>query len=340
MPAKGETVAVILTTLPNMQTQGTTVTLPCKTMSSRTFPNSFLTGESSTIVTTANQNQTVTTTIQNAQLPTGLNIANLSMAPGQNLRLHNLVQLTNVNGVAQSIAVPISLTMMQGSSSSGITTQAIMGHSGQMIMGIDGSKGMEGQQVMLMDTSGHTLGDGSGNSGNSPFTGAVLMQATPTMTMSGATGSVLQLPMGMHSITNLQQLLAGGTLKTVQGQAGANISILQMSPAQAAHLSKHQTQVGQLQVIRPLPANMSGGHSITTLNPNEMAAALQGQQLGVQIQPAKPNMLGGGNHHQQQQQQMQFVMQQQPIMQQATAQQVQMNQAKKKVVRGGRGKTC
>ncbi|XP_053204726.1 transcription factor SPT20 homolog isoform X2 [Panonychus citri] len=55
----------------------------------------------------------------NTNLPQGINLASLNLAQCSNLRLHNLVSFPNIQGVSQQqIAVPISLTMMQGSGSS------------------------------------------------------------------------------------------------------------------------------------------------------------------------------------------------------------------------------
>ncbi|RWS14581.1 transcription factor SPT20-like protein [Dinothrombium tinctorium] len=91
--------------------------------------------------TTVNATSVTTTT----SLPSGINLANLSLASVQNLRLHNLVSLTNVQGVPQGIALPISLTMMPTTAAAGNAsvslhnqpTTAFMTSSGNMIVGIE-----------------------------------------------------------------------------------------------------------------------------------------------------------------------------------------------------------
>ncbi|RWS26332.1 transcription factor SPT20-like protein [Leptotrombidium deliense] len=109
-------------------------------MNSETLPETIVTStiQHSSVPVTA-----VTTT---TTLPSGINLANLNLASVQNLRLHNLVSLTNVQGVPQGIALPISLAMMPttATTASGTSvpihsqpTTAFMTSSGNMIVGIE-----------------------------------------------------------------------------------------------------------------------------------------------------------------------------------------------------------
>lgn len=256
-------------------------------------------------------------------LPTGVS---LSLAPGQNLRLHNLVQLTNVQGVTQSIAVPISLTMMPGSNSGAISTQAIMTSNGPMIMNLDGHKANEGhqQQVVLVDAAGNHIGDASTGATYAGHTVLMqTMQGTPaTVSMTGGSaGNVYQLPIGVQ---NLAAQLMGGTIKPMSNvPQGANISILQMNSPQTSM----QPQQHQLQMIRPLPSVSVASQPIVP-----QLATQDGLQGCVQIQkmPSAPFAAG---------QQLQYVMQKQ---QQAPIQiqNINNNQGAKRKPSKGKGKTC
>lgn len=278
------------------------------------------------------QHQIITASTQSATLPAGVSLANLQLG-GQNLRLHNLVQLANVQGMTQSIAVPISLTMMPNNNNAGtISTQALVAPQGSMIMSLDGAKMADGQQFMLVDASGNSIGDAS--QANNAFGGAtVLMQAAPG-TMTNAGNNVVQLPIGMH---NIAQLL-GGTFKSVQ-QGGQNIQILQMNPGGLG-------QPQQMQVIRQIPATatVSAAHNIAP----QLATveSVQGQQIGLQIQQGKTIAVTTNNHHHQmtgnqQPQQLQYVIQQkapQTIQLTTTSAPVSQTVAAKRAKLTGKGK--
>jgi hypothetical protein len=202
-------------------------------------------------------------------LPTGVNLSSLGLSRGQNLRLHNLVSLANVQGASnQCIALPISLMMTPNNSAPNNAQQQTI-NSQNVVVGLtnnnlanvvlDNSKDHshqntnQQQNLVLINNIDHT---------NNP---SIAYQPQTSFSIGGL-GSLQ---------SNLQTANLSST-GNLQNNLNANLKMNDDQTGDLNHL--HFTNYSQHQIVSPI-ANLT----------NLTQANQQGQPIAIQI--ATPNSI-------------------------------------------------
>lgn len=183
------------------------------------------------IIQITSSGQTTSTT---NSLPAGVN---LGLARGQNLRLHNLVSLANVQGTNQCIALPISL--MMANPAGGAQTLNTNGNTISLDASKDHPQATAGQQnVVLINSIANNI-DHSGN--QQPVT-----YQPQTVSIGGALGSLncrLATNQGIHH-AGLQPI-QGGLQTSLQTSLQGNHQLQSGGGLHATQLKVNE-QVEQL----------------------------------------------------------------------------------------------
>ena len=199
------------------------------------------------IIQITSSGQTTSTT----SLPTGVN---LGLARGQNLRLHNLVSLANVQGTNQCIALPISLMMAPTNPTGNPQTLNTNGNAIALDTSKDHQQTAGQQNVVLINSIANNL-DHSG--GQQPIT-----YQPQTVSIGGTLGSLncrLATSQGIHH-TGLQPIQTANLQTSLQGNhqlQSAGLHATQLKANESDQLDgglkhHHYTTYNQHPIVSPM----------------------------------------------------------------------------------------
>lgn len=204
-----------------------------------------------------------------SNLPAGVNISSLSLAKSPNVRLHNLVSLTNMQGATQCIALPISLMMSPVSASSSTVT----------VQSASGAGTIASSAASLLTTSTNsngivlgTLDDKKATLDSSACGSTLINSHTNSVTLSTGHSSV-------HPSPTLPPPV-GQTVLLIENSNGNEMQLLQPSTGSSNLL--HNNSTGQVVTSQLNNANLLSAINVSTgMNLHQSLSTTSGHSISL-----------------------------------------------------------